>query len=310
MPRWEPPFWVGDREFTAEDLELIQWTAKRFSTLSRWEVACTVCENLPWKAPNGRLRIHACLPLLRRLEAAGMITLAAKRGRPKSGPDRLRAAPLGDVRVGAALREIRPITVEPVPPEEQPVWDATVAAYHPLSYKRAFGAHQRYWIRGQVAGERRILGGFLFAAAAKAVAVRDDWIGWTPLERQRFRHRLLANSRFLLFPGVVVPYLASHALALVTRRLRPDFLRRYGYEPVLAETFVMPPWRGTCYQAANWLHLGATVGRGRQDRQHAKAETVKQIWVYPLVRDWRQRLLVPTIQSSDEGLGDGADADA
>lgn len=306
MPRWDPPFWVGDRLFTAEDLELIRWTAQRFTGLSRWELALTVCENLPWRAPNGQLKGHAALPLLEQLAAAGMVTLPQKQVHRKHRTARPRAGALPGVEVRTALNAVRPVTVEPVPAAEQPVWDATVAAYHPLGYRRAFGAHQRYWIRGGPAGAARVLGGFLFAASAKALAVRDAWIGWSPQQRQRFRHRIVANSRFLLLPGVCVPHLASHALGLVARRLRTDWLGRYGYEALLVETFVAPPWRGTCYRAANWLHLGETAGRGRQDRRHAQAETVKQVWVYPLVRDWRRRLLRPVAPPPEEVVADGS----
>ncbi len=293
MPRLDPPFWVGDRLFTAEDLELIRWTVGRFPALSRLELASTICENLPWRAPNGQERVHACLPLLVQLEAAGLLVLPAKHPHARQRPARLRAAALPCTEVRAELGVVRPVTVEPVPAAEQPVWDATMAAYHPLGYRRAFGAHQRYWIRGLVAGEAAVLGGFLFAAAAKALAARDSWIGWTPEQRQRLRHRVVANSRFLLLPGVFVPHLASHALALATRRLARDWLGRYGYEAVLVEGFVTPPWRGTCYRAANWLHLGQTAGRGRQDRYGRRVEPVKDIWVYPLAADWRRRLFAP-----------------
>ncbi len=93
-----------------------------------------------------------------------------------------------------------------------------------------FGAHQRYWIKSK---ENQILGAILFAAPAKALADRDAWIGWTPLDRRRFLHRIVSNSRFLILPGVRVPHLASHVLALATRRLRTDWQERYGYAPAL-----------------------------------------------------------------------------
>jgi len=302
VARWDPPFWVGDRRFTAQDLDLMRWMAQRFGQLSRWELALTLCENLPWQAPNGRPKVHACLLLLEQLAGAGVLTLPAKQGHGKQRPAQVHAEALPCLQVRAELRAVRPVTVEPVPAGEQAVWDATIAAYHPLGYRRAFGAHQRYWIRGQLDGERRVLGGFLFAAAAKALAVRDSWIGWTAEQRQRLRQRIVANSRYLLLPGVCVPHLASHALALATRRLARDWLGRYGYEVVLVETFVTPPWRGTCYRAANWLHLGQTAGRGRQDRYGRRAESVKEIWVYPLARDWRWRLFAPLKVAPDGEL--------
>ena len=298
--QWDPPFWIGDRLFTQADIELIRWTTDRFGGLSRTELASTICENLPWKAPNGQLRVHECLPLLEQLATAGVVELPAKQRRRTYRSPRLRAEPLPEVEIVASLRELQPVTVEPVPPQEQAVWDATMAKYHALGYQRAFGAHQRYWIRGQFANKQVILGGLLFAAAAKSVAVRDAWVGWTRLQQQRFRYRIVANSRFLVLPGVKVPHLASHALALAVRRLRGDWLRRFGYEPVLAETFVAPPWHGTSYKAANWVCLGQTTGRGRQDRQYTKAGVIRQVFVYPLVRDWRRALVEPMSPSAQE----------
>lgn len=177
--RWDPPFWIGDRLFTAADLELIRWTADRFPALSRWELANTVCENLPWKAPNGQLRVHECLPLLERLAAIGMVNIPEKRVRAAYRPARVGAQPLAATEIVAGLDQLRPVTVEPVPSDEQAVWDATVAEHHPFGFRRAFGAHQRYWIRGELNGQRVMLGALLFAAAARNVAVRDAWLGWT-----------------------------------------------------------------------------------------------------------------------------------
>jgi hypothetical protein len=185
---------------------------------------------------------------------------------------------------------LRPVTVDPVPLEEQPLWNATIDAHHPLGYRRPFGAHQRYWIKSK---GRDILGAILFAAAAKALADRDAWIGWTPFERRRFLYRIVGNSRFLILPGVQVPHLASHALALATRRLQTDWQSRYGYAPVLVETFVTPPHRGTCYRAANWRYIGETGSTNRRDRLKRGHVPIKMIFAYPLVRNWRTELLAP-----------------
>ena len=290
---------VGERVFTAADLELIRWTTERFGNFSRWELALTICENLEWKAPNGQLRVHSCMPLLEQLATAGVVRLPAKREQPVRRPGRLRGEALEPVEIAAPLARVRPITVEPVPAEEQGGWDATVAAQHALGFRRAFGAHQRYWIYGEVDGSREVLGGLLFAASARNVAVRDAWLGWSAQQQQRFRHRVVANSRFLIRSGVRVPHLASHALALVLRRLPGDWLARYGYEPVVVETFVAPPWRGTCYRAANWTWLGQTAGTGRQDRRYEQGGTPKQVFVYPLRPDFRQALVAETVTDSD-----------
>ena len=279
-------------------------TARRFPRLSRWELALTICENLPWGAPNGRPRVHSCLVLLEQLAAAGRVVLPAKVAQGRRRPRAVRAEALPPVAVVARLADVRPVTVDPVPPDEQPLWDATVEAEHAQGFRRAFGAHQRYWIHGRFQGQPVILGGLLFAAAARHVACRDGWLGWTPFQRKRFRYRLVANSRFLIRTGVQVPHLASHALALALRRLPKDWLDRFGYEPVVVETFVRAPRRGTCYRAANWVHLGQTTGTGRQDRRYGEPGSVKEVFAYPLVTNFRQALVAdgsPATLAAKEG---------
>lgn len=293
------PFWIGDREFTEADVEMIRITVQRFSRLSREEIAATLCENLLWKAPNGRLKLEACRKLLRELEQKGVITLPPlQQARVrKAGGERLGTAI--QTKLQARLREVSPVTVEPVTPLERADWNATMATYHPLGYLRAIGAHQRYWIRVQGANGREIVGAMLFGAAAKALAARDQWIGWKPEERRRYRPRIVNNNRFLILPGVRIPHLASKALALAARRIRADWQARYGYEPVLLETFIEPEYKGTCYRAANWIEIGQTTGRGRQDTFKKYEASVKSIWVYPLVRNWRQRLVEPFPQPGE-----------
>ncbi len=302
-PRLEPPFWIGDREFSGADLDLVCEVTRRFPGLSRWELALTICENLGWEAPNGRPRGNSCLVLLEQLAAAGRVVLPPK---VPHKPHRLRARTaeaLPPVTIVGSLADVRPVTVVPVPPEEQPVWDATVAAEHGMGFRRAFGAHQRYWIHGQFEGRPVVLGGLLFAAPARHVACRDRWLGWGPLQRKRFRQRVVANSRFLIRAGVGVPHLASHALALALRRLPDDWRLRFGYAPVVVETFVSAPWRGTCYRAANWVHLGQTTGQGRQDRRYGEPGSVKEVFAYPLVPHFRQALVAddPEAVGAKEG---------
>jgi len=224
--KWKPPFWIGDRLFSQEDIDLIFWTAKQYPDLSRTELACTICENLDWKAPNGKERFHSCLDLLEKMEADGMLTLPEKRKLApykKAGP---KAAPLPQLQLKSTLSALRPVIVEPVSPEEKPLWAATMAAHHPFGFERAFGAHQCYWIHGHVDGKKMVAGAFLFAAPAKDVKVRDQWLGWTQQEQQRFRSRIVSNSRMLILPGVNVPHLASHALGKAARRLPEDWQAR------------------------------------------------------------------------------------
>jgi len=292
--RYDPPFWIGDRLFTQADVDLIRDTAERFARLSRSELASTICENLPWKAPNGQPRTSACLPLLDELAAAGVIRLPPKGEPVRRRPTHSPVPPLPALELSVPLASLRPIRVEPVPADERALWNATMAAHHPLGFVRAVGAHQRYWIYGHYAGQEVILGAMLFAAPARNVTVRDAFVGWTALEQTLYRHRIVAQSRFLILPGVHAPNLASHALALATRRLPADWLERFGYAPLLVETFVAPPHSGTCYRAANWLYLGQTKGTGRQDRRYDQQGVVRHVFVYPLVPDVQCALVAPS----------------
>lgn len=289
MRSWDPPFWIGNRKFTEDDLALVKETVRRYCHLSRKELSATLCENLPWKAPTGKLKLGSCRLLLEGLASSGLIELPSTKARPK-GPSESKKKPLPCTFLEGPLKQYRPVTVVPVPLEEQPLFNATMDAHHPLGYRIPCGAHQRYWIRSK---DGLILGLILFAAPAKALADRDAWIGWTELERRRFLFRIVNNTRFLILPGVKVPHLASHALSLASRRLRTDWRKRYGYAPVLLETFVTPPHRGTCYRAANWRFLGETGSTNKRDRKKRGHVPIKMIFAYPLTRNWRTEILAP-----------------
>lgn len=291
MSSIDVPFWIGDREFSEDDIELIQTTVTQFRQLSRKELAWTLCENLPWKAPNGRLRVDACLKLLADFERTGLLSpTPVRRNAAKGNRGKEMAGTPAETILTASLGGVSPVSVDPVSPSELGDWNVTMQAYHPLGYCRPIGAHQRYWIRAQIRAERVVVGCLLFGAAAKSLRIRDHWIGWSPEQQTRYRMRIVNNNRFLILPQVHVPHLASHALALAARRLRSDWQTRYGYEPVLLETFVEQKYLGTCYRAANWVHVGQTSGRGRQDAHHEYGTSVKNLWMYPLVRDWREQL--------------------
>ncbi len=284
-------FWRGSRPFTRADLDLIAQTAREFPGLSRKELAGTLCELLPWLAPNGRPRLDACVALLAELERSQGLVLPPVEARSGYRDRTDRGTPPPSVAVEATLAAIEPVTVDLVQGPERTLWNAMMASSHPLGFRRAFGAHLRYFVHGQVDQERVILGGLLYAAAANALEARDAFIGWDAQTRGRYRHHIVSSSRYLVLPTVRVPHLASHALALSLRRLTGDYERIYGYRPALVETFIEPPWHGTCYRACGFVVLGTTKGRGRQDRHKRYALAVKQVLVRPLGRRWRDDLM-------------------
>jgi hypothetical protein len=171
--------------------------------------------------------------------------------------------------------------------ESKGLWNEYVFRYHYLSYKKPFGYHLRYFIRSDVG----LLGCVLFSGSAKAIGVRDRWIGWTEAQRLRNLSWVINNSRFLIFPWVKVKNLASHVLGQITRQIAQHWQDRWGYAPVLLETFVDPKhYSGICYKASNWQYLGMTTGEGlvRQGRHYRS--TAKKLFVKPLVKDWRSVL--------------------
>lgn len=284
---------LSGRYFTAQELYDIQEMVHMFPKLSRTELAKTICENLDWVTPTGQYKIDSCKKLLEKFEAQGLVSLPAKREREDKNHDNRERISFGPRTEAGQLVEgnvsdFEPIDLEPVRNRADiHLWNEYVHRYHALGYKRPFGAHQRYFIISRSSREQ-VLGCLLFSAAAWALAARDQWIGWTQVDRSLRLNLIVNNTRFLIFPWVRVKNLASKALSLAVKRIRYDWQNRYGYSPVLLETFVdLEKYHGTCYKAANWVLLGETAGRGRMDRHKQYLSTPKLIYMYPLRRDFR-----------------------
>lgn len=282
------------RWFSSEEMDEVIETIALFPALSRRELAKTLCENLDWTAPNGKLKVDSCLSLLQKLEDQGLVSPPEKRvtgsgGRKrvvtptcKSDPGEMLTGTVGEIPGG--------IAVSLVEKPEMQLWNEYVQRFHALGYKQPFGAHQRYFITSGDHPPKR-LGCMLFSASAWSLEARDTWIGWTAEDRAQRLCLIVNNSRFLIFPWVQVKNLASKSLSLVVKRLPDDWRGRYGYRPVLLETFVdEAKYTGACYKASNWLLLGKSLGRGRMDRYNQGLSTPKRIFAYPLTREFREVL--------------------
>jgi hypothetical protein len=282
---------ICGQEFSPALVKRLQGTLESEPGLSRTALSRRVCGWLDWRSPNGHWKEMSCRVALARLERAGMI-----RGRFEGGfaapPPRLprRPAPFCEAGVERRLSELQPVEVVPVGSAESRrarTWNERLERYHPQGAGPLCGAQMRYAIRSR-GGEW--LGGLAFSAAAWRVAARDRWMGWSAAARREHWPRVIANSRFLLLPGLHVPHLASHVLGQALRRVGRDGQERYGYAPYLVETFVEAAQAGTSYRAANWVAVGQTQGRGRQDRRHQHPQSVKQVWVDALHPQARERL--------------------
>ena len=278
---------------------------KSDEALTRTELSREVCRWMHWRAPNGQLREMACRLALLALEERGEVVLPARRAGVRSRMAAQRWEGIHDRPLRCDLAELGQIELVSVSArddrERSRLWNDLLAGYHSLGYTPLVGAQQRYLIASEHHG---YLGALGFSAAARRVAARDQWIGWSDAVRAEHLRRVVCNSRFLILPWVHVRNLASRVLGLARRRVVRDWQQRYGYAPVLLESFVEPErCAGISYRAANWVALGETSGRGRQDSEHACAAPKKTVFVYPLCAQWRARLgVVPAA-----AVGDWAD---
>jgi len=273
-------------------LELIRHCVARYPGLSREELAATVCEWLDWRRANGGLKTRECRDLLQQLPESALPALRA--GRPRGAATAIPLTPQGEAQapLECALGAVQPVRLKRIEqPDEQRWWRELVGRYHYLGYRTAYGASLRYLIEAS-GPQPSVLGCLQFSSPAWRMKARDTWIGWDEVNRKQHLPRLINNSRFLILPWVRIPHLASHVLALSLRTVVEDWERRYGLRPWLAETLVdASRFTGQCYRAANWIDVGSTTGRGRQDREHQRHEAApKRVLLYPLRPDIRQRL--------------------
>jgi hypothetical protein len=261
-------------------------------------LAHTISENLQWYTASGTNKVDACLKLLERLEAKGVLQLPKKRKASKpiaksfiSLTQETEPQPEMD----CTVREIAPVELEVVNDKEAAkLWEAYLHRYHYLGYKKPFGFYLRYFFKS----DDVILGCALFSGAAKSIGVRDRWIGWTEKQRLRNLSWVINNARFLIFPWVRIKNLASHVLGQMSKRISRHWQDRWGYSPVLMESFVDPSYyRGTCYKAANWKHLGMTTGQGLVRKGKTYTTSAKKIFVKPLTKRFR------SILCSDQWVG-------
>ncbi len=287
------------RHFTTEEIEWIRELIDSEPKRNRVQLSRSVCDGLGWLRPNGLRKDMSCRVAMLRMERDGLIVLPPPQSRNGNGNTRPRLTSASDpgqpIVLGAgALGEL---TFRPVfSRRDSSLWNELVERYHYLSYKPLPGAQMRYLV---YAGAR-LLAALGFGAAAWKVAPRDDFIRWTPAQRTRNLHLVVNNARFLILPWVTSKNLASRILAGVAKRLPQDWEGRYAYRPLLLETFVEKErFTGASYRAANWTHVGQTQGRGKLDRKHRHSLPLKNVFLYPLHKHFRQRLSgLPPAQGS------------
>lgn len=282
---------IRNRRLIERDLTTIRCLIQAEGSRGRTYLSRRLCRLWDWRQPNGAYREIACRDLLRQLEKRNLIQLpAALHAARRPGyqnrvqnPNVL-TDPI-DLPLDRIQSEIRIVVVETAP--QRHLLRDLLGACHYLGYRQPTGPSLGYL----VFWKDRPLACARFGPSAWKVAARDRFIGWTSEQRRLGLKRLVNNDRFLILPWVRVPHLASFLLGRMGRRLAQDWQKLYRQSIVLAETFVdSERFEGTSYRAANWLCVGQSQGRGRQDRNHQGGEPVKSVWCYPLQRDFRRPL--------------------
>lgn len=268
-----------------------------------------VCREFGFYDARGQAQKGGCLKALRELEAQGYFALPTARHSPgPKSPRRLAQPPPPLTNVPLQVGDVLGLELVIVNNEDQMrLWNELMITEHPRGAGPLVGRQLRYLI----GSEHGWLGALGFAAPAIHLAERDRWIGWDVSQRRDYLDSLVGLSRFLLRPSVNCQNLASKALSMSMARLPDDFQQRYNYAPLLVESFVdTSRWTGACYKAANWINVGRTQGRGRQGRSRQPSESLKDIYLYPLKKDFRTLMGLPAnVGLGALGVADGLEKD-
>jgi hypothetical protein len=280
------------RQISAGDIAFIRQLIAAHPNLSRRRLSAKLCQAWNWVQPNGQLRDMVARSLMLGLHRAGQIELPPPRCLPPNNaarhrppepdlglwerPQQGRLAELGRL----DMRQVRRTA-------EEQLFDRLIHSYHYLAYTRPVGEHLKYlvWAQGEP------VACLAFCSAPRHLAVRDEFIGWPASVRRQRVHLIAYNTRFLILPWLEVRQLGSHLLGWVARRISTDWQTLYHHPVYLLETFIDPArFQGGCYRAANWIRLGLTTGRGHNARTSRCEQPRKELWVYPLQKDFRQKL--------------------
>jgi hypothetical protein len=279
------------RAVTEPEVAFIRALIARHPQASRRQLSKRLCEAWGWVQPNGQLRDMVCRSLMLELHRAALIELPPVRFRPHNNVT-ARRAPAGvsidRTPIRCRLQELQPLEVYQVRRTgSEALFNALIDAHHYLGYTQPVGEHLKYL----VFADGRPVACLAWSSSPRHLGCRDRYIGWSITARRRNVHLLAYNTRFLILAWVEVPHLASHLLGRIARAIAHDWQRLYHHPVYFLETFVDPQrFRGTCYRAANWVVLGRTTGRGKDDLTHQPNRPIKEVLGYALTPRFRTLL--------------------
>jgi hypothetical protein len=263
--------------------------------LSRRRLSVKVCEAWHWVQPNGQFRDMVCRGLMLALHRAGQIELPAKRQAPPNNAIAHRRVAAGasydTVPIAGLVGSLGALTIRLVRrTDDETLFAQLLRDHHYLGYSRPVGEHLKYLI---LAGERPVAC-LAWSSAPLQLDLRDQFVGAPKAAYRHNLNQIAYNSRYLILPWVNVRHLASHLLGRIARRISADWQEHYHHPLQLLESFVdIERFQGTCYRAANWICLGRSKGRGTKAKYGQPDCSIKELWVYPMGKHFRQRLLAP-----------------
>ena len=280
------------KDITPAEVQFIKELIAAHPDLSRRRLSTRLCQVWNWVQANGKLRTMVCRGLMLALHRAGFIELPpVRKVMPNPLAQRRQPAPVLERSwegIQTTVKELGPLEIRQVRrTSEEKLFGSLMETHHYLSYTQPVGEHLKHLV---YAGQTPIAC-LAWSSAPRHLGPRDRYIGWSQEQRKAGIGGVAYNSRFLILPWAKVPHLASHLLARVAPRVCADWEKLYHHPVHLLETFIDPGrFRGSCYRAANWIYLGQTTGRGKADLTHRANRSLKELWVYPLTRDFRQQL--------------------
>lgn len=280
------------RVYNERDIEDVREVIARNPQASRYYLSKELCRIWGFTQANGTPKDMVCRGLMLLFDREGFITLPPKKRelpwllfeRSTPSPEAVDMTPIVSPFCRLSPLDVRMVRRTP----EERLYQSLIRHYHYLGYTRPVGEHLEY----VAFSEGRPIACMGFSSAPRHIGVRDRYLGWTKEERIANLHTIAVNTRFLILPWVKVPHLASHLLGRVAKRVSGDWENLYRHPLVWLETFVDPDrgFTGTCYKAANWKYLGLTTGRGKNDKTNKPNRSLKYVFGYPLVPDFRKAL--------------------
>jgi len=285
------PITIRKRTIAKTDLELVQATVNDHWDKGRTQISKILCRKWNWVQTNGRLKDMACREILLTLYRKGLINLPPGKhdGRNLKRNQSIPIVEIAQTLLKEKLSNLSPVKLKMVRNSPlEPLYNSLIQKHHYLGYRQIVGNHLKYiaFI------DDRPVACLGWGSAAWSVKSRDSFIGWAKYSKEKNLHFVANNTRFLILPWISVKYLASKLLALTAKRISDDWLKVYNYPLYLLETFVEKDrFQGTCYKAANWIWVGQTKGIAKRGHDHLFHGNIKEVYLYPLRKDFREKLI-------------------